>query len=723
MARRQFYRFRIHAGNQFRPWQLGRQSNPQPKTELAEILAEPTEEPEGGTVSNNAEREAIAQSATFADRPNGTRKVIKDEAVQPAANLADPQGPEAIPTDSPVLEPRRKRGWSWSLVWLSVVLVCGGTGAMALVWLTMLPPPPNCQQISPLAADAERLYCAQQAAQSGELKQLIASVELVKHWSTEHPLYSSAQSSLAEWSRGLLAIANQKIGQNQLEAAVEIAQKIPPSSPLYQDAQAEISAWQQDWNQGEKIYGQAQAAIKAQKWQEAWKQSQALAGLTNEHWRQRVTALRQQIAVERLAWQQLQRAENLAQANTPEDLAAAIALLPKITPKTHAKTIAETKKVTWSKDLLKLAAAQLKQQQWESAIAIAEKVPAGVSVLAEAQDLIRLSRAYQAAALGKVPGKPLHEQLWSLVTALEVLRQIEPGRPLYKTAQAQRERWEMQRQDLINLQFAHTLANLGQVPALRLAIDQAKLVVPGRPQRLQAQTWIAHWQKEIQRVEDRPYLAQAQQLAKVGTVSSLRQAIAAASQIAQGRALRIDAQTAIATWKRQIQVVEDQPLLDQARTLANQGNLGKAIEVAGQIRSGRALYQEAQDAIYDWAAQIQIAEDRPVLNEAYGLASQGNLSQAINVAAQISYGRALYGEAQGAIANWSAERDAILAAREAEARQAAQDQQAAPAETPAETPAEAPATDDPESDSDPSGAAEPTYSGEPEPPTDSAPSE
>ena len=713
MARRQFYRFRIHAGPQFRPWHRGRQSSPQPSPEMAEILSESAGDQQDSTAATQAGPEAIAQSVTVAPGLDGDRsEPAREMAASPTAHASQT---ETLPSEAPPSPPRRQRGWSWSLVWLSVVLVCGGTGAMALVWMTMLPPPPNCQQISPLAADAERLYCAQQAAQSGELKALLASVDLVKHWPPEHPLYNTAQSSLADWSRSLLAIANQKIGQNQLEAAVEIAKKIPPNSPLYTDAQAEIAAWQQNWNQGEKIYRQAQTALKEQKWQEAWKQSQALATLTNEHWRQRATPLRQQIAVEKLARQQLQRAQNLAQANTPEDLAAAIALLPKITPKTYAKAEAETEKAKWSRALLKLAAAQLQQQQWDTAIAIADKVPDDVPMIAEAEDVIRLSRAYQAAALGKSLGKPLHEQLWSLVTALEVLRQIEPGRPLYKTAQAQKQRWEMQRQDLVNLQFANTLANLGQVPALRLAIDQAKLVAPDRPQRVQAQTLIAHWQKEIQRVEDRPFLAQAQQLAKVGTVSSLREAIAAAGQIDRGRALRIEAQTAIASWKRQIQVIEDQPFLDEARTFANRGDLNKAIEAAAKIRAGRALYAEAQGAIDDWVAQIQIAEDRPILNDAYALASQGNLSQAINVASQIGYGRALSGEAQGAIANWVAERDAIIAAREAEARRAA-----AQSEPPAPDVAPEPDVDEPVAD-EPApdvSAEESTDTSEPEPPVE-----
>jgi hypothetical protein len=104
------------------------------------------------------------------------------------------------------------------------------------------------------------------------------------------------------------------------------------------------------------------------------------------------------------------------------------------------------------------------------------------------------------------------------------------------------------------------------------------------------------------------------------------------------------------------------------------------------------------------------------LNDAYALASQGNLSQAINVAAQIGYGRALSGEAQGAIANWTAERDAIIAAREAEARQAAAPNPPAAAAPEPETAEPAVEEAAPEATNE-----EPSEAAEPEPPTDSAP--
>jgi len=47
---------------------------------------------------------------------------------------------------------------------LSTCGALGSVAAAALLWMFMLPPAPDCQSISPLATDMERLYCAQEAA-------------------------------------------------------------------------------------------------------------------------------------------------------------------------------------------------------------------------------------------------------------------------------------------------------------------------------------------------------------------------------------------------------------------------------------------------------------------------------------------------------------------------------------------------------------------------------
>jgi hypothetical protein len=157
----------------------------------------------------------------------------------------------------------------------------------------------------------------------------------------------------------------------------------------------------------------------------------------------------------------------------------------------------------------------------------------------------------------------------------------------------------------------------------------------------------------------------ARDLAKQETVEGLSSAIEQASYVALGRPLRIEAQTLIAEWRKRIEIIEDKPFLAEARTLAKEGKLNEAIAAANKIAKGRALYDEAQKEVDKWITEQQIAQDQPILNQAYNLAKQGNLTAAINTAYQIGYGRALYYEAQGAISQWSAERAAILAEQEA----------------------------------------------------------
>ena len=145
----------------------------------------------------------------------------------------------------------------------------------------------------------------------------------------------------------------------------------------------------------------------------------------------------------------------------------------------------------------------------------------------------------------------------------------------------------------------------------------------------------------------------------MGTIAVLLQAIREAGQVARGRALRVEAQTLIAEWLDQIEVIEDQPFLNEANTLASEGKLQEAIAAAEQVQPERALYGQAQTMIKDWTTTIQVAEDRPILDEATARAYEGELSNAIVIASQIAPGRALYNEAQNAIAIWDAEREYI----------------------------------------------------------------
>jgi hypothetical protein len=159
-------------------------------------------------------------------------------------------------------------------------------------------------------------------------------------------------------------------------------------------------------------------------------------------------------------------------------------------------------------------------------------------------------------------------------------------------------------------------------------------------------------------------------MAQPGTIPALRSAMDKASQVELGRALRGEAQTLIAAWQGEIQVIEDRPMLDAAVALANQGKLKEAIQEARKIEANRALHGRAQTLIQDWTTALQVAEDQPILDRAKGLAYAGRLTEAINLASQIAPGRALSSEARIAISRWQAERNYIWSIREAEDRTA-----------------------------------------------------
>ncbi|NJL21505.1 MAG: hypothetical protein HC895_12840 [Leptolyngbyaceae cyanobacterium SM1_3_5] len=105
--------------------------------------------------------------------------------------------------------------------------------------------------------------------------------------------------------------------------------------------------------------------------------------------------------------------------------------------------------------------------------------------------------------------------------------------------------------------------------------------------------------------------------------------------------------------------MEDQPILDEARSIASQGRYSQAIVVASRIQSGRDLHDEARSEIRRWRYQILVAQDRSILRQARALASVDSLTMAIDKASQIPPGRPLYGEAQASIAEWAVRRQEI----------------------------------------------------------------
>ena len=575
----------------------------------------------------------------------------------------------------------------------------GVLGIWAMIWLTRIPPLPNCEEVTQGSADGDRFLCARAAIGAGSAKNLIQAVQLTANYSESHPLYIETQPLLVEASERLLEKATEKMHEGDLTTAVDWASHIPLNTPLRETAQGRIWDWQREWEHGQEIDNAIEQAISARDWGTAENGLQKLKQLSSDYWLgYRHNTLQQVKQREQTAWIQIEQARGLANTGNPDNIGQALVIAQRVALTSQAWNEAQEDIDRWSQNLLLYSFQRWELGDLEGAIAAVQKVPPDPDLAPEAQDLIKFSHANRLAETAKQES-PGYLQLFQLMEAIRAADNIPSDSTFYQTAQQSVQAWKAELEDLRTLQFANGIASLRQGWAYTYASDLAWTVELERPRRLQAQTLIAHWEDEVERIEDRPFLMRAHTLAKKATIPALQAAISEARNVALGRALRIDAQTAIATWLDQIEVIQDQPILNEANQLATEDNLREAIEVAQRIQNDRALYDQAQAMISDWTRTIQIEEDSPILERAKSLAYRGSLTVAINTAAQIAPGRALYGEARNAIELWEAERAYIWAQEAARQRNAARQQAEDATEAESETPDE-PASQPPPPTSD-----------------------
>ena len=544
------------------------------------------------------------------------RRVKKSE-INPATYLENSQNDiEHIPqlTSRAFLLPQTARAlsgaFSKSSPWLTTGMIsCSVAGAITLIayrTLTMVPPLINCAALSSPVSDRQALQCAQEAAQSGELSALLSGLALLGEWTAEDPLYAEAQKWLQKWSESVLTVANQNIKAGNLQKAIELAAQIPESSPAYVNAQAALMHWRQANQQIEAITAEVHEAMKWQDWDLASEKISALNALNNAPGRSsRVSVLLQQLAAEKQGRRHISQARELAQTNDPQQLSAAVKLLGQLNPETDAWADVQPELNQWGKTLLAFGAEQWRQGNLDEALAIAEQIAFIHSVSREARHLKHLSQAGKLAIATANSGRPSPIHLFNLMEAMAAARQIPPDSQFYPQAQANLQNWAVHLQDVTHLQIAQLSASLELPTSFDFAIGLAQQIAPDRPRRLQAQTLIAHWRTEIERLEDRHYLVRAQKLAEPGTIPSLQAAIAEAGKVSIGRPLRQDAQAMIYDWNQEIEAIVDQPFLTLAQTLAKQGKLRDAIETAAAILPGRALHPQAQVAMQDWRRQIR----------------------------------------------------------------------------------------------------------------------
>ncbi len=248
----------------------------------------------------------------------------------------------------------------------------------------------------------------------------------------------------------------------------------------------------------------------------------------------------------------------------------------------------------------------------------------------------------------------------ALEDAIAQVQRIGPDRPLYPRAQKLIARWQLEIEAIAQLDKARAIAQSGSVEDLTAGIAEASQISSSNPRWGEVQKQINNWRAQIETIQDRPILDQADLVAGPGDPASLQAAIAQAGQVGKGRALYQEAQGKIQKWTAQIQQIQDQPILDQARQYASSGDLRTAVNVAQQIQSGRSLYDAAQSDMRKWREQIQAetvqAQSQQIMQQAYGLANSGSpnaLANAIQLANGIPASSSLKSEANNAVNQWS----------------------------------------------------------------------
>jgi hypothetical protein len=213
--------------------------------------------------------------------------------------------------------------------------------------------------------------------------------------------------------------------------------------------------------------------------------------------------------------------------------------------------------------------------------------------------------------------------------------------------------------DVSTIAQAQAFAKNSSIGDLEKAISMAQVIKPESSVYARAQELLTGWQLEI---SDLAFLQRAKNLAASGKPADLEQAIREVSQIPAGNPLAKQAAAASAEWRGQIQISQDQPYYQAAEQAASSGTpaaLQQGIAQMQQIRPGRALYGQAQQKIQQWTGQLQRMEDAPILEAAEQQARNGNTGAAISLAKRIGPGRALYSQAQERIGAWGGDSQAV----------------------------------------------------------------
>ncbi len=567
----------------------------------------------------------------------------------------------------------------WSAFWAVLAAMVGGTGITSYLLLIAVPPTPSCQGVLPISTDSERLYCAQVGADTKEVPKLRTAVDLVKGWTDRHPLYGEAQRLLKSWSEDLTRIGRKQLNEGKIEQAIATLKIVPVSSPVYDRTQVTIAKWSSEAQDSAKIDAKFEQAMKTADWGQSFVILQAVQRMRGNYWNTyKHDQMSSKLAQERDAWEKLQEAKDALQdkdsdgyaerakrlelavkavgkgkeqkvvdiplPKEPAPILKAMKLANQIDSKTYVYQEGQTLRSKWSKHLVLLSVGLYKSQNFNDAIAIAQKVPQDVAVYQEAQDWVKLNQAHVWA------GK---RHMLALMDAVAQVKKIPKTSSIYTLARTKQSNWQGMLKQQTQLQWARTIASFQQPATLALAIETAKQVPAQSDVGQTIQGEISTWSQQIETIDNRVILAKARQIVSNGeSLANLKAAVRLAGKITKDRPLGEEITAVVAEWNEKIQTIEDRPILANAVALAHKGNLSQAIAMANRITPGRALYQNARAEIRYWDLELQEIADRQTLEHAISIYRQGKISAAIDLAATIGRRSPMYGDARSYVADW-----------------------------------------------------------------------
>ncbi|MBD1911794.1 chromosome segregation ATPase [Leptolyngbya sp. FACHB-8] len=584
--------------------------------------------------------------------PPVSRVVVGEKG--PRRPAPPPPPPRRTPPVAPVAKEvalpaplRSSRAVSWLASWqfwvIASTLSISAVGGLAAAILFKIPALPNCPSIFwPTASASLRMYCAQLAANKQTVDDLLEAITLVNSLPPDHPMRAEVNRSIEEWASDILGLAEEQFHRGDLDGAIATANRIPAGNAAQGEVAERIQKWRTIWAQAEKIFKDAENALLEQDPRLAFELAVKLLDVDNRYWQTtKYEELGDLITTFREDGQRLAKIRRMARRGGLENLLKAIEMAKEIKSSSPAYPMAQRVIADLGKDMLELAENALGRRDFDEAMRIVGQIPDIPTLKPEIQDFSTLAQAQAQSWAGGV------EDLEAAITQAQRIRR---DRPLYERAQALISRWQAESRDVAQLNQARQLADLGTVLDLQAAIAAARQVPRGNPKGEEARDLIRDWTSRIETTEDQPVLQQADALAAVGDLSG---AISIAQQIGRGRALHGQAQERIQTWTAQVQRSQDQPLLDRARQLAASGDLSQAVAVANQIGRGRVLYDDAQQDVRNWRAQLNAQAS---LQEAYRLAASGTPDaylSAIRAASQIPASTSTRAEADRMIGIWS----------------------------------------------------------------------